>query len=110
MFSFTVTISITPVYLQLNVDNYRWITFLLFHISPIFVDGAESTCRPGMRGGHQMCIDTENSVLYLLGGWNGIQDLADFWAFHCKTGKWECLSVDTERDVCCVVYLLSFFH
>jgi len=67
-------------------------------IVPLNEDGAESTCRPGMRGGHQMCIDTENSVLYLLGGWNGIQDLADFWAFHCKTGKWECLSVDTERD------------
>ena len=54
-----------------------------------------------------MCIDTENSVLYLLGGWNGIHDLADFWAFHCKTGKWECLSIDTERDVCCFECLLT---
>ena len=47
-----------------------------------------------------MCIDTDNSVLYLLGGWDGIKDLADFWAFHCNTGKWECLSIDTQSDVC----------
>ena len=47
-----------------------------------------------------MCMDTESSILYLLGGWDGIQDLADFWAFHCNSGKWECLSTDTESDVC----------
>ena len=65
----------------------------------IVVDGEESSCRPGMRGGHQMCMDTDQSVLYLLGGWDGIQDLADFWAFHGNDGKWECISLDTASEV-----------
>ena len=73
------------------------------------VDGEETTCRPGMRGGHQMCIDTDNSILYLLGGWDGIQDLADFWAFHCNSGNWECLSIDTESNVCCDHYFHNPF-
>ena len=46
-----------------------------------------------------MCIDTESSVIYLLGGWDGIHDLSDFWAYHCNRGQWECLSLETASDV-----------
>ncbi|XP_048579219.1 muskelin isoform X2 [Nematostella vectensis] len=53
---------------------------------------------PGMRGGHQMCIDSEAQLIYLLGGWNGVVDLPDFWVFNIGTGKWTCLSFDTEKD------------
>jgi len=35
--------------------------------------------RPGMRGGHQMCIDTAERRIYLFGGWDGSVDLSDFW-------------------------------
>ncbi|KAJ0015348.1 hypothetical protein NQD34_008968 [Periophthalmus magnuspinnatus] len=37
--------------------------------------------RPGMRGGHQMVIDVQTETVYLFGGWDGTQDLADFWAY-----------------------------
>eukprot|EP00794_Sanderia_malayensis_P006101 gene6101-6805_t len=67
-------------------------------IVPLNENGEETTCQPGMRGGHQMCIDAENSIIYLLGGWDGMQDLSDFWAFHCTTGQWQCISTDTVKD------------
>ncbi|XP_065066928.1 muskelin-like isoform X2 [Rhopilema esculentum] len=71
----------------------KWIPII-----PLNEDGEESTHRPGMRGGHQMCIDAEGSVIYLLGGWDGIHDLSDFWAYHCNRGQWECLSLETASD------------
>lgn len=54
--------------------------------------------RPGMRGGHQMCMDTDSQILYLLGGWDGMIDLPDFWAFNVDAGQWSCLSRETEQD------------
>ncbi|KAI8924913.1 Muskelin N-terminus-domain-containing protein [Entophlyctis helioformis] len=53
---------------------------------------------PGMRGGHQMCIDVDNGVIYLFGGWNGTQDLSDFWAYHQATEHWVNLSMDTRKQ------------
>ncbi len=52
---------------------------------------------PSMRGGHQMCIDTESGIIYLIGGWDGSKELADFWAFHEKEQFWECISEDTRK-------------
>ncbi|PFX17036.1 Muskelin [Stylophora pistillata] len=57
-----------------------------------------SSSRPGMRGGHQMSIDMESQVIYLLGGWDGTLDLADFWAFTVESSQWTCLSRDTEQE------------
>ena len=59
-----------------------------------------------------MCIDADHSVIYLLGGWDGIQDLSDFWAFHCNSGNWECLSLDTVSDVSVMRYhrLIVQYH
>ncbi|XP_037092841.1 muskelin-like isoform X2 [Pollicipes pollicipes] len=59
---------------------------------------APGTDRPGMRGGHQMCFDPAHEVMYLLGGWDGTQDLADFWAFEIKQGRWTRLSADTAAE------------
>ncbi|CAE1255868.1 MKLN1 [Acanthosepion pharaonis] len=44
--------------------------------------------RPGMRGGHQMCIDPLTETMYLYGGWDGNQDLADLWAYHVPSQSW----------------------
>ncbi|XP_027058035.1 muskelin-like [Pocillopora damicornis] len=57
-----------------------------------------SSSRPGMRGGHQMSIDMESQVIYLLGGWDGMVDLADFWSFTVESSQWTCLSRDTEQE------------
>ncbi|XP_077487639.1 muskelin 1 isoform X1 [Amblyomma americanum] len=61
-------------------------------------DKPEGKNRPGMRGGHQMCIDVQTETLYLFGGWDGVQDLADLWSYQTSTGVWTCLSRDTEAE------------
>ncbi|KAJ3357343.1 Muskelin 1, intracellular mediator containing kelch motif [Kappamyces sp. JEL0680] len=61
---------------------------------------------PAMRGGHQMCIDPDDGIIYLfgtrrpltVGGWDGTKDLADFWAFHEKEREWKCISMDTRKQ------------
>ncbi|KAI9007518.1 Muskelin N-terminus-domain-containing protein [Phycomyces nitens] len=56
---------------------------------------SDSSNAPGPRGGHQMCIDIECSKVYLLGGWDGKQDLGDFWCFDIQKEKWTLLSPNT---------------
>ena len=36
--------------------------------------------------------------IYLLGGWDGHIDMADFWEFDIKTSQWNCTSVDTSKE------------
>ncbi|GAB6029244.1 Muskelin 1, intracellular mediator containing kelch motif [Chamberlinius hualienensis] len=59
-------------------------------------DGGDNL--PGMRGGHQMCIDVITETIYLFGGWNGEKDLNDLWAYFIPSGQWVCLSKDTEHE------------
>lgn len=61
-------------------------------------DDVNTTLRPGMRGGHQMCIDPYTETIYLFGGWDGHQDLADFWSFHIPTSQWALISANTENE------------
>ncbi len=51
---------------------------------------------PGKRGGHQMCWDPMTKRVYLFGGWDGNQDLADFWMYDVSSASWSCLSQDTR--------------
>ncbi|XP_017793080.1 PREDICTED: muskelin [Habropoda laboriosa] len=51
--------------------------------------------KPGMRGGHQMVLDPSAEYLYLFGGWDGHQDLADLWAYNIATKKWSIICYDT---------------
>ncbi|KAG0283741.1 hypothetical protein BGZ96_011882 [Linnemannia gamsii] len=51
---------------------------------------------PRHRGGHQMCIDTKGGYVYLMGGWDGARDLADFWAYHIPSQTWILISGDTS--------------
>ncbi|XP_048357436.1 muskelin [Sphaerodactylus townsendi] len=38
-------------------------------------------------------------TVYLFGGWDGTQDLADFWAYSVKENQWTCISRDTEKEL-----------
>ncbi|CAH3026215.1 unnamed protein product [Porites evermanni] len=67
-------------------------------IIPLAQNADPVSSRPGMRGGHQMLIDMETQVIYLIGGWDGMVDLSDFWAFSVESGLWTCLSRNTEQD------------
>ncbi|KAI8060871.1 Muskelin N-terminus-domain-containing protein [Gongronella butleri] len=51
---------------------------------------------PSPRGGHQMCIDVAGRKIYLLGGWNGSDDLADFWVYDIDQEQWHLLATDTQ--------------
>lgn len=51
---------------------------------------------PSPRGGHQMCIDAQNRKIYVFGGWDGKQDLADFWSYDLRLEKWELISANTQ--------------
>eukprot|EP00051_Salpingoeca_urceolata_P006576 m.86923 g.86923 ORF g.86923 m.86923 type:complete len:836 (+) comp14891_c0_seq3:166-2673(+) len=65
-------------------------------LAPVDKDAATpSGAAPGMRGGHQMCFDSETGLLYLLGGWDGKRDLADFWQYSIHDNQWTLLSADT---------------
>uniref|UniRef100_A0A667Z6M9 Muskelin 1, intracellular mediator containing kelch motifs n=1 Tax=Myripristis murdjan TaxID=586833 RepID=A0A667Z6M9_9TELE len=37
-------------------------------------------------------------TVYLFGGWDGTQDLADFWAYSVQENQWACISRDTEKE------------
>ncbi|KAL1924690.1 uncharacterized protein VTP21DRAFT_4344 [Calcarisporiella thermophila] len=53
---------------------------------------------PCMRGGHQMCIDIEAGKIYLMGGWSGVEDLADFWVYDIQERTWFQISYDTREQ------------
>lgn len=53
---------------------------------------------PSPRGGHSMCIDPINDMIYLFGGWDGTQSLDDFWVYSVKEEKWRVLSHGTSSE------------
>jgi hypothetical protein len=68
------------------------------------IQPADSETQPGMRGGHQMCMDPYTETIYLFGGWDGNQDLSDLWAYHVPTHKWTLITKDTEAEVSLFCY------
>ena len=60
------------------------------------INVADGTPKPGTRGGHPMCIDPIAGKVYLFGGWDGKNDLGDFWEYTSDTNVWQCISADTE--------------
>ncbi|XP_021957307.1 muskelin isoform X2 [Folsomia candida] len=83
----------------ISLQDYKPIWF------PLGLDSPDVSCndspvlsRPGMRGGHQMCVDSSTGIIYLFGGWDGNQDLADFWAYSISDGSWTLLSENTENE------------
>lgn len=55
-----------------------------------------SNVRPGMRGGHQLVVDSDNGLMYLYGGWDGFEDLSDLWVYDIKTKLWSLIHEKTE--------------
>lgn len=53
---------------------------------------------PSKRGGHQMCWDPVTRRILLFGGWDGNQDLAEFWMYDVATAAWTCISHDTRLE------------
>ncbi|KAI8992965.1 Muskelin N-terminus-domain-containing protein [Trametes punicea] len=53
---------------------------------------------PCRRGGHAMCMDEQNGVIYLFGGWDGQRNLDDFWAYDVAKDTWKLLSLATSRE------------
>ncbi|KAJ3528091.1 hypothetical protein NM688_g8040 [Phlebia brevispora] len=53
---------------------------------------------PSARGGHSMCIDTQNGVIYLFGGWDGQKNLDDFWVYDIKKDDWNLKYFATARE------------
>ncbi|KAI8979000.1 Muskelin N-terminus-domain-containing protein [Pilobolus umbonatus] len=53
---------------------------------------------PSPRGGHQMCIDVKHGKIYMLGGWDGQRDLADFWEYDIEKNIWNIISHNTLVD------------
>lgn len=67
------------------------------------IDNAGNECnahalRPGMRGGHQMCIDPFTNTIYLFGGWDGNKDLNDLWSYDVTTNKWTLICSDASVE------------
>ncbi|GJJ76870.1 muskelin [Entomortierella parvispora] len=80
-----------PIWKRLRSNSHRQGTH--HHHLPLYPIVPETA--PRHRGGHQMCIDTKGGYVYLMGGWDGARDLADFWAYHIPTQKWILISSDT---------------
>lgn len=53
---------------------------------------------PTGRGGHSMVIDEENLRIYIFGGWDGSQDLSDFWYYDILNESWHCLDSDENES------------
>ncbi|RCH82565.1 Muskelin 1, intracellular mediator containing kelch motif [Rhizopus stolonifer] len=58
-----------------------------------FNDDGDAPCA---RGGHQICMDPDKERIYLFGGWDGKQELSDFWCYHIKDNRWKLISPDTS--------------
>ncbi|CAM9313717.1 unnamed protein product, partial [Lampetra planeri] len=46
----------------------------------------------------QIIPKCNKETVYLFGGWDGTQDLADFWAYSVQENQWACISRDTEKE------------
>lgn len=45
-----------------------------------------------------MTLDEENSQIYIFGGWDGEEDLDDFWVFDIPTDEWKLISKSTAKQ------------
>jgi len=53
---------------------------------------------PSERGGHCMAIDSEGKKIFLFGGWNGHEDLNDFWMYDIKNETWKLISANASNE------------
>jgi hypothetical protein len=53
---------------------------------------------PSERGGHQLIVDEKRNKLMLFGGWDGSNEMGDFWEFDCGGELWSCISENTAME------------
>lgn len=53
---------------------------------------------PSRRGGHAMCMDTDNGLIYLFGGYDGRKSLDDFWLYDIREDRWRLLSHSVAQE------------
>ncbi|KDN41422.1 hypothetical protein K437DRAFT_279066 [Tilletiaria anomala UBC 951] len=82
-------------YLSRTLPRPRWQPIEPAEPRSADADDAPSPCG---RGGHQMCLDSDNGIAYMFGGWDGERDLADFWAYHIHQGTWRLISADAQAQ------------
>jgi hypothetical protein len=83
---------------QEGLFNWYYSTQLKYTCSWRFIQSNETSNLPTMRGGHQMCLDSKNGdFIYLIGGWDGKQDLSDFWKYDIQKQTWFCISPNVEE-------------
>ncbi|KAF8658335.1 hypothetical protein AX16_002101 [Volvariella volvacea WC 439] len=84
--------------LQRIADNGLYDAYLRSlspHASWTRLDGGDGDA-PSPRGGHAMCLDPINEIIYLFGGWDGQKNLDDFWAYDVKANRWKLLCHSTS--------------
>ena len=55
----------------------------------------EDEALPSPRGGHAMCIDHQNALIYLFGGYDGYDSLDDLWVYEIEKKEWRCMNEHT---------------
>lgn len=45
-----------------------------------------------------MCVDEQNGLVYLFGGWDGQRSLDDFWVYELASDSWRLLSLAASRE------------
>lgn len=45
-----------------------------------------------------MCMDPDNEMIYIFGGWDGEKSLDDFWVYSVKEDRWKVLSHSTTQE------------
>ncbi|KAI0049849.1 hypothetical protein FA95DRAFT_1537340 [Auriscalpium vulgare] len=53
---------------------------------------------PSRRGGHAMCIDEANGLIYLFGGWDGEKSLNDLWVYAIADDKWRLVAAESSGE------------
>ena len=71
--------------ISVTSNRYGW-KYGFLVIYP-FMTNLYVSSEPPPRGGHQLVMDGAGQTVYLFGGWDGNQDLADFWSYHIPSNK-----------------------
>ena len=53
---------------------------------------------PSKRGGHAMCMDVEQGLIYLFGGYDGRKSLDDFWVYNVREERWRVISISSSKE------------
>lgn len=53
---------------------------------------------PSKRGGHAMCMDVDQGLIYLFGGYDGRKSLDDFWVYNVREERWNVISHSSSKE------------